>query len=45
MQWHQVGEFASVIYSDGKESTCNERGLGSIPGLEEPRQEGMATPL
>ena len=29
--------------SDGKESTCNVGDLGSIPGLEDPLEEGMAT--
>ena len=29
--------------SDGKESTCNVRDLGSIPGLEDPLEESMAT--
>ena len=29
--------------SDGKESTCNVGDLGSIPGLERPLEEGMAT--
>jgi len=30
--------------SDGKESACNMRELWSIPGLEDPLEEGMATP-
>ena len=29
--------------SDGKESTCNEGDLGSIPGLVRSQEEGMAT--
>jgi len=29
--------------SDGKESACNAGDLGSIPGLEEPLEKGMAT--
>ena len=29
--------------SDGKESICNAGDLGSIPGLENPLEEGMAT--
>ena len=29
--------------SDGKESTCNLGDLGSIPGWEDPLEEGMAT--
>ena len=28
--------------SDGKESACNEGDLGSIPGLEDPLEKGMA---
>ena len=28
--------------SDGKESACNAGDLGSIPGLEDPLEEGMA---
>ena len=28
---------------DGKESDCNAGGPGSIPGLGDPLQEGMAT--
>ena len=30
-------------YSDGKESACNVRDLGSIPGWEHPLEKGMAT--
>ena len=30
--------------SDGKESACNAGDLGLIPGLEDPPEEGMATP-
>ena len=37
---HTVG-FPGV--SDGKESACNAEDLGSIPGLEDPLEEGMAT--
>ena len=29
--------------SDGKESSCNVGDLGSIPGLQDPLEEGMAT--
>ena len=29
--------------SNGKESACNVRDLGSIPGWEDPLEEGMAT--
>ena len=29
--------------SSGKESACNSRDLGSIPGQEDPLEEGMAT--
>jgi len=29
--------------SDSKESVCNVGDLGSIPGLEDPLEEGMAT--
>ena len=29
--------------SDGKESACNSGDLGSIPGLEDPLEKGMAT--
>ena len=29
--------------SDSKESTCNVGDLDSIPGLEDPLEEGMAT--
>ena len=29
--------------SDGKESACDTGGLGLIPGLERPLEEGMAT--
>ena len=29
--------------SDGKESACNVGDLGSIPGLEDPLEKGMAT--
>ena len=29
--------------SDGKQSSCNAEDLGSIPGLEDPLEEGMAT--
>ena len=29
--------------SDGKESACNAGNLGSIPGLEVPLEEGLAT--
>ena len=29
--------------SDGKESACNAGDLGSIPGLEDPLEEGMVT--
>ena len=29
--------------SDGKESVCNAGNLGSIPGLEVPLEEGLAT--
>ena len=29
--------------SDGKESVCNAGDLGSIPGSEDPLEEGMAT--
>ena len=29
--------------SDGKASVCNEGDLGSIPGLEDPPEKGMAT--
>ena len=29
--------------SDSKESACNVGDLGSIPGLEDPLEEGMAT--
>ena len=28
---------------DGKESICNARDLGLIPGWEDPQEEGMAT--
>ena len=28
--------------SDGKESTCNAGDLASVPGLEDPLEEGMA---
>ena len=28
---------------DGKESACNVGDMGSIPGLEDPLEEGMAT--
>ena len=31
--------------SDGKESTCNARDLGSIPGLEDSPGEGHGNPL
>ena len=37
---HTVG-FPGV--SDGKESACSAEDLGSIPGLEDPLEEGMAT--
>ena len=30
--------------SDGKESACNVGDLGSIPGWEDPLEEGMTTP-
>ena len=29
--------------SDGKESACNARDPGSIPGQEDPPEKGMAT--
>ena len=29
--------------SDGKESACNAGELGSIPGLEDPLEKGMAS--
>ena len=29
--------------SDSKESACNARDLGSIPGGEDPREKGMGT--
>ena len=29
--------------SSGKESACNSRDLGSIPGQEDPLEDGMAT--
>ena len=29
--------------SDGKEFTCKVGDLGSVPGLEDPPEEGMAT--
>ena len=29
--------------SDGKESACNSRDLGSIPGSEDPLEKGVAT--
>ena len=29
--------------SDGKESECDVRDLGSIPGWEDPLEEGIAT--
>ena len=29
--------------SDGKESACNARDPGSIPGWEDPLEKGMAT--
>ena len=29
--------------SDSEESACNAGDLGSIPGLEDPLEEGMAT--
>ena len=29
--------------SDGKEFTCSVQDLGSVPGLEDPLEEGMAT--
>ena len=29
--------------SDGKESACDTGGLGLIPGLERPLEDGMAT--
>ena len=29
--------------SDSKESACNAGDLGSIPGLEDPMEKGMAT--
>ena len=29
--------------SDGKESACNARDLGLIPGLGDPREKGKAT--
>ena len=29
--------------SDGKESPCNAADVGSIPGLGDPLEEGMAT--
>ena len=29
--------------SDGNESACNAGDLGSIPGLEDPLEEGLAT--
>ena len=29
--------------SDGKESACNAGDLGSIPGWEDPLEEGLAT--
>ena len=29
--------------SDGKNSACNAGGLGSIPGREDPLEQGMAT--
>ena len=29
--------------SVGKESACNAGGLGSVPGWEDPLEEGMAT--
>ena len=29
--------------SDGKESACSVRELGSLPGLEDSLEEGMAT--
>ena len=35
------GKFS--IGSDGKESTCDEGDLGSIPGLVRSQEEGMAT--
>ena len=36
----------SIIYtcgSDGKESTCSEAVLGSVPGLEDPLEKGTVT--
>ena len=31
--------------SDGKESACNARVIGSIPGLGRPTKEGHGNPL
>ena len=31
------------VGSDGKESTCNAGDIGSIPGREDPLEEGMAS--
>lgn len=33
----------SLMARDSKESTCNVRGLGSMPELERFKEEGMAT--
>ena len=34
---------ASLVGSDSKESACNVGDSGSIPGQEDPLEEGMAT--
>ena len=35
--------WASLMAQDGKESACNVEDLGSIPGWEDPLENGMAT--
>ena len=38
--WDNLG---FLIGLDGKESVCNARDLGLIPGLEDPLEKGTAT--
>ena len=35
--------WASLMAQDSKESACNVEDLGSIPGWEDPLENGMAT--
>ena len=35
--------WSTGILKDGKESACNAGDMGSVPGLEDPLEKGMAT--